>query len=168
MKNLTKNTNTNSTNAITIEKLALSTKYKKEQLDALLKVCEQTPNFKYAIELLLNIKGLDYSAEKLIELKKCTKEVISESLYFDNWHNMVRGIEIVKDKIDCYVKEQVKNPTIGDIVCTYGENNKLRKYADGKIIPSSEDFPNKEGLKNCYVTLDTTKEVSFSCSLNNW
>lgn len=92
----------------TIERVALATMFKEEQLDSIMEVVGYTPNPTIAIEKLLGIyeepvfttKGLKYKNGKSQEQIELTLESVDywqEQVYYSYMHQPQRGVYIHKD-----------------------------------------------------------------------
>jgi hypothetical protein len=146
-----------------ITKIALQTVFNPEVVNTLMELVNRTPNPEYAVEMLLGIEAGPYTTEELLLLKKNKKVVVDSTVSYDPWTKQVSGMEVVPEKLDCYVTKGTMNATIADVVCLYSSSRK-----DGLDIPSSAEYGNTEDLQNVYVDLGSTKQQSFYVSLSNW
>jgi hypothetical protein len=126
-------------------KCALGTKFKTEQIDAVMEVINGTPNPQVATEILLGIYEEPLFADKhTISNRECKFES------FDKWTNQVSHSYVKNKQVYIYIKKGTDKSLIN-------KDN----YKDFQVSY-------KDGDDSCWVTLDELETVHNQCDASNW
>jgi hypothetical protein len=152
---------------MSIQRVALSTKFSESQLDSIMEIVTATSNPDYAIEVLLGINKI-LNQEELLSMKKDSIIVAENTdINYSPWAMNVYYSEEKPIKVDGYSFSRESNQPIENMVAVYSSSLK-KSYPE---MPTADEFreanPETE-IYNVYFLTGKTEVKSVTCSLSNW